>query len=316
MDIIGIGRAVKDFLITINEMPPQDSHTALNDYSSQGGGKVSSAMIAAARLGMETAMYGVIGDDSKGRFISEDFKRHGTDTSHLIVDKGTKNTFCICVAEKVSQTRRFFGESGTARDLTVEDLDYNFLKKARAIHLDSGNAVARKAAQFAKSSNILVSMDADQYREELEEMEALTDIFIASEFYYEGRCRSMSHRELCCEMAGKGCRVAMITLGSKGCVGVADGEYFELPAFKNVNVIDTTGAGDIFHGAYLSAYLKGLGAVESATFASAVSAIKCTRIGGRAGIPDWDTTLHFLKNGEILSEELDRRVKFYRELVV
>lgn len=72
------------------------------------------------------------------------------------------------------------------------------------------------------------------------------------------------------------------------------------------------GAGDVFHGAFLAALLKGKSHRECARYASAVSAIKCTRIGGRAGIPDESVLERFLETGEIDYEEIDRRVEYYR----
>ncbi len=84
MDIIGLGKPVKDFLITLQKMPPEDQGTWLDDYSSQCGGKVATAIVAAARLGMQTAMCGVVGSDGKGDAIIEDFAYHNVDTTYVI----------------------------------------------------------------------------------------------------------------------------------------------------------------------------------------------------------------------------------------
>ncbi|NLO09616.1 MAG: carbohydrate kinase family protein [Clostridiales bacterium] len=315
-DIIGLGTPVKDLLITIDDMPVRDSAIMINDYSSQGGGKVSTAMVAAARLGAKVSMCGVVGSDSKGEFIIEDFKRHGIDVSHMVIDEGKTSVYCLCIAEKETQTRRFFGKAGTARMLALEDMDYDYLKSAKIIHVESGNNVIRNAVEFAKKEGVTVSIDADNYTEEIENMEHLIDIFIASEFYYKKRFPSLSHEEGLACLAEKGCKIAIFTLGSRGCVGLYNNEYFSFPAFTGLNIIDTTGAGDVFHGAYLSAYLKGIDPKECARVASAVSAIKCTRIGGRSGIPDWDMTRSFLDNNQIVNEEtLDKRVDFYRSKV-
>ena len=100
-------------------------------------------------------------------------------------------------------------------------------------------------------------------------------------------------------------------------VGYTDEGAFALPAFTGLEIVDTTGAGDVFHGGFISAWLRGLGAVESARYASAVSYIKCTRLGGRAGIPTQEMTEHFLRTGTLIhGEELDARSAFYRDLVV
>ena len=318
MEIIGLGKPVKDFLITLQKMPPEDQGTWLDDYSSQCGGKVATAIVAAARLGMQTAMCGVVGSDGKGDAIIEDFAYHNVDTTYVIREEGKTSPYCICIAEKESESRRFLADRGTAGNFDEEQLDFDYIKKAKAIHLENGDAASRKAAAFARENHILVSMDADSYTPQIEEMEELCDIFIGSAFYFNQRFQGkVTYKEGLLEIAEKGCSVVIFTQGSKGCVGIAEGEYFELPAYRNVPVVDTTGAGDVFHGAFLSAYLNGFKAEESARFASAVSAIKITKIGGRAGIPDWKMTMHFMDTGKIEREnELDERVQYYRRRVL
>jgi sulfofructose kinase len=93
-----------------------------------------------------------------------------------------------------------------------------------------------------------------------------------------------------------------------------DGEgYFELPAFS-VAVQDTTGAGDVFHGAYLAMLSRGMDTRQAALYAAATSAIKCTRVGGRAALPDFETLDSFVKTGVIDYTEIDQRVKLYRKV--
>ena len=102
-----------------------------------------------------------------------------------------------------------------------------------------------------------------------------------------------------------------ITRGSSGCCGLAGGKFYSLPAF-NVPAIDTTGAGDVFHGAYIAAMLEGLSHPECAKYANAVSAIKCMFPGGRTGIPDRQTLKRFLEDGTVLTEEIEKRLDYYR----
>jgi len=88
--------------------------------------------------------------------------------------------------------------------------------------------------------------------------------------------------------------VVVGTLGAKGCLAVIEGKLRVFPAYP-VEAVDTTGAGDVFHGAFLVGWLRGMGLEETIRFASAVSAMKCTRIGGRAGIPSYGDALAFLE---------------------
>lgn len=316
LDIIGIGKPVKDLLVAIKEMPAEDGATMAQAFSSQGGGKVASAMVAAARLGMKAGMYATLGDDAKGRFCKADFERHGIDVSHLVLQKGKKSPYCLSIAEKASQTRRFIGEMGTSTPLDAETLDLDYLSTARVLHLENGDPASLKAARFARENNIVVSIDADMYYPALKDMESKVDLFIASAFYMQGRFPGLPANEGLRELAKQGCKVAIFTLGSKGCVGYANGGYFSLPAFTGLEVVDTTGAGDVFHGGYISAWLKGMDPVECARFASAVSYIKCTRLGGRSGIPTYNQTEYFLTHGTLpQTHDLDERSELYASLV-
>ncbi|WP_343250712.1 carbohydrate kinase family protein [Diplocloster hominis] len=320
MDIIGIAQPIKDLILVVDRLPDENSYTSLLDYSSQGGGKVSTALVAASRLGMECAVAGTIGKDAKGKFVREDFIRHGIQADQLKVREEGKTGYCVCIAETYSPNRRFLGERPTVRQLTPSELDVGFLRQARVIHLETPDAVSIAAAEFAKSQGITVSMDADPYPEEtgaLIEMERLIDIYIGSEAYFKVRSKGKPFRDTLYEIAEKGCRVAAVTMGEQGVEAVIDGEYIHIPAFRKLPVADTTGAGDVFHGAFLSAWIKGLEPRQCLLFASAASAIKCTGTGGRAGIPDWDMTNHFLETGELLKKETIReRELFYKNLVI
>ena len=106
--------------------------------------------------------------------------------------------------------------------------------------------------------------------------------------------------------------IVIATFGEKGCKGVYGDNYFDVPAFS-VKTVDSTGAGDVFHGAFDYFYLQGMSVEECVKYSSAVSAIKCTRAGGRAGIPTVDVVKRFVDTGEIDYTEIDKRVTHYQE---
>lgn len=320
MDIVGIARPVKDFIVVVDEIPDRNASAEMIGCSSQGGGKASTALVAAARLGMKCAVMGAVGQDQKGNFVRADFIRHGIDVEHLITREEGETGYCICMSELHVKNRRFIGRRPTAKQISAKELDYNFTGQAKILHLETPDSVSIEAAKFAKEHQILVSMDADPYPDEydaLVEMESLVDFMIGSEQYFTKRAHGKTIRDALYEAAEKGCRIAAATLGENGVEAVIDGVYMKIPAFTNVKVVDTTGAGDVFHGAFLSAWIKGMEPVQCFRFASAVSAIKCGYYGGRAGIPDWKMTEEFLKSGEIIrKEELVNRERYYSDMVV
>ena len=159
-------------------------------------------------------------------------------------------------------------------------------------------------------------VEADRYSPELEAGIGLTDVFICSEFFFRGMygddAVENGLEEKLRDMAARGPRIAVVTLGARGYAGVDRAGFFTGEAFSNIAVVDTTGAGDVFHGAFLCGLLRGWDARTTARFAAGVSAVKCTVLGGRAGIPDFATAQHFLDSGEIRHDIIDQWIAYYK----
>lgn len=312
VDVVGVGNPYMDLVINVTEMPPLDGATTANEIFNQGGGKVATALVAVARLGYSAGMLARVGGGSSGDFVIDDFSYNGVDTSRLLRgENGTTSPFCLSLSEEKSKTRIFIGKPKTASPLLPHELDKEYIMSARCLHLENGDETSSAAAEIAKSSGVTVCMDGDAYSLETEKLLPKIDVFIGSEFYFHKRYGNADLKEVCTEMRSKGPSVVIFTFGEKGCCGLWDGGYFEQPCF-NVDVRDSTGAGDVFHGAYIAAMLDGKNPPECAKFASAVSAIKCTRIGGRTGIPTRQTAEKFISDGSIDGSELDERFAYYR----
>ena len=313
MDVVGIGTPYYDMVINVSKMPGLDGAAGANEAFYQGGGKVATAMAAAARLGRSAGMMAKVGENHRGQFIINDFRYNGVDTSAIIVDApGTSSPFCLSLSEEEHKTRIFIGKEGTAGELLPEEIDYEYLGKAKYLHLENGRPASAAAALFAREHGIVTVMDADNYQEGIVKLLPCLDVFIASEFFYRDMFGDLLYEEGCRKLLEAGTSTAIVTLGSRGSVGMtAQDGFFRTESFQ-VPVRDTTGAGDVFHGAYIVGLLEGMDAPECARFASAVSAIKCTCFGGRTGIPNRDTVQRFLETGEIDRTEAQRRLAYYR----
>ena len=312
IDIVGIGNPVMDLVVNVPFMPPKDGSVGAREMFHQGGGKISTGMVACARLGAKAGVLARVGGDFTGDFIISDFAYNGVDTSHIL--RGAPDTFgpyCVSLSEEETGTRIFIGRGNNVPHLTPEEVNYGYIAHAKCILLENGDDYSVAAAVFAKENGIIVAVDGDQYTEPMEKMLPWVDIFIGSEFYYNKRFGNLGIRESCEAVLAMGPSVAWFTLGAKGCVGLVDGQFYELPSFP-VKVRDSTGAGDVFHGAYLAALLEGMPHPECARYAGAVSAIKCTYVGGRTGIPSRETVRRFLRDGVIETRELDERLEYYR----
>ena len=315
-DMIGFGNPFQDLIVELDQLPPSNVNIRMNSYGFQGGGNVPTATVAAGRLGLRAAILGVSGDDMFGHANAADFEYNHVDISHLKMDPGKRTDFCICVTERKVNGKEFISSPGDYAPLTVEELDEAFIRSGRILHIGDMLTEAKfRAADWIHDSGGLVSIDAAYYRPDIYDNYRYLDIFIASETYFNSM-KADKHvstcEEACRYIHARGPEIVIFTLGERGCQGTYGDTYFELPAFK-VDAVDTTGAGDVFHGAFNYAYLQGWDVPECARFSSAVSAIKCTRPGGRSGIPTLDMVMGYLKTGQIDYRELDERAAHYRK---
>mgnify|MGYP004704563971 FL=1 len=320
-DIIGLATPGQDLVIELEKMPREVSNK-MYDCCFQGGGWVATALCAAGNLGMRASFCGVVGDDVFGRMIAEDFKYNNVDTSHLIVEKGKRSNFCLCITERAEKSKMLISRPGECREVEPDDIDEEYIRSARMLHVGFVNEGIRKAADIIHAAEGKVSVDAAYYKPYVYENYDIFDIFIGSEYYFNGLLEELGidvskplsdkeKFEVMRYVQSKGPEIVIFTFGADGCMGIYGDNTFSLPAM-DVPVVDTTGAGDVFHGAFDAAYLNGLDIVSAAKYATGVSSIKCTQMGGRAGIPDSETLEIFLKTGEIDYEKINRRVEHYK----
>ncbi|WP_322200720.1 carbohydrate kinase family protein [Acutalibacter intestini] len=310
-DIAGYDMPCVDLLVNVDVFPKPNGGTGVNALSWQGGGKVASGLAAAARLGARCAILGAVGSDDYGRFVEKDFQRHGVDTAGLYPREGETTSLSIVISDRETQGRSIVYRHGSAAPLDPHELNQAVLADCQWFFISHVTETAMAGVRQAKAAGAKVMVDADSYSSELMEQIGQINVFIGSEFFYDVLFHDKNYQANCKEICAKGPEVAVFTLGPKGSVGYSqEAGFFQVPAYQ-VPVMDTTGAGDVFHGAYLAAAVRGLAPVECARVATAAACIKCTRMGGRAGVPDWDTAQKLLQTGEIDYTEIDRRAAFY-----
>ena len=308
-------------VVELEKIPYEEVSSKMYDCSFQGGGWVATALCAAGNLGANVSMLGVIGDDIFGKMIVEDFKFNNVDTEHLVVAENKRSNFCVCITERSTKSKHIISRGGELREVDVCDINEEYIKSARMIHVGFVNDAVRKAADIMHENDGKVSVDAAYYKPYVYENYDIFDIFIGSEYYFDGVCEELgknSAQELSDEekyevmkyIQSKGPEIVIFTFGEHGSMGIYGNERFAQPAMK-AEIKDTTGAGDVFHGAFAVAYLDGLSVPEAARFATGVSTIKCTELGGRAGIPDRDILETFLDTGKIDKEKINKRVEKY-----
>ena len=292
VDLVGVGHSCQDYLCIVEDYPPEDGSTRITDMQMQGGGAVATAMVAAARLGIKGALIGNLGGDGVGDDIAAELEREGVDVSAMDRLEGTLSLSSYVMIQPERGTRTKFPRRDTMPPIRWDARQRDMLRQAQIVHLDGTHYVnARKAAELAKEYGVTISLDGctrqpDNSRNR--ELASMADILIMNAVYPASVSGKETIEEALMEMSGWGPEIVMSTAGANGVYAVIEGKVVHYPAFA-ADVVDTTGAGDVFHGAFLAAYLRGKGLEHCIRFAQYAAARKCEHIGGRRGIPNWDT---------------------------
>lgn len=264
------------------------------EYATMGGGMAATAAVTVARLGGIAAFWGRGGDDAAGREMSKALSQQGVDVSQfrLFPDGQSSVSGILVDAGGERQIVNFRGQFPEQADwLSLDDV-----KVASAVLADPRWLTGAVALfKTARANAIPTVLDADVADTEVfETLLPLTDHAIFSEPALSGFAGSADDGALG-KVAQYGCAVAAVTRGANGVSWLADDVRRHQPAYP-VNAIDTTGAGDVFHGAYALAIGTRLDADDAMSFAAAAAALKCTRPGGRTGIPSLEDCLAFQRN--------------------
>jgi ribokinase len=294
-EVVGIGGCFADCLGIFPGLPLLDTKTPITSWSWQGGGPVGTALVTLARLGVATAMIGKVSDDLIGSFARDEFARDRVDASYIIVEPGQSSPLSMILVDEHTGKRTILYSTGTVKPLKREEIPEKLITNAKFLHLEGGVQweAELQGAKLAKKAGVTVVYDAERLRPETEELLAYVDILITSKEFAEEYTASPPEKALD-KLFSRGFKLVGITLGDQGCLCKTSEESFHIPAFQ-VKVVDTTGAGDVFHGAFTYGLLKGWDARKTAEFATAVAGIKCQSLGGRKGIPNLEHTLNFIK---------------------
>lgn len=286
-DVIGLGGAAWDLLGVVRHYPQPGEKTELACFEEQGGGQAGTAMVAVARLGGRAAIVGTNGDDDAGAKIQRSFAEEGVDVSRLQTDPGARSHIAFCFITEESGDRAIFFDRGNKRRLEPEDLDRDFMTDARCLLFDTHHwKAAATAATWAREAGMPVVTDLERPTPETENLLRLGTHHIMPEHYLlEYTAESDPWRAAERLLAEYRPEALVVTRGASGSVAYAGGEVLEQPAYPVEPVVDTTGAGDVFHGAFAYGLTLGYDLPSNLEFAALVAALKCRALGGRAGIP-------------------------------
>ena len=294
--IVGIGANVFDTLYNIPTYPTEDTKMRATASKTAGGGPVATGLVAASKLGEKTAYIGVLSDDNGGKFLKSDFEKYGVDVSHTEIKSGYRSFASVLWLCADSATRTCVFDKGDLPPLELNEDQIGAIKNAEILMVD-GNEMnaAVSAAKIARENGVKVLYDCGGLYEGVENLLALTDVMIPSEEFSLGvtGCDTV-------EAAAKKLydtyspEIVVITQGKKGGIMFDGRNFTSYPIYPAV-VVDSNGSGDVFHGAFAAGIVKGFDYLKCCHFASAVSGLKCTGVGARESVPNYETTKKYLK---------------------
>ncbi len=292
-DVIGIGMCTVDLLFVVPQLPAFGKRIRATHYLRQSGGPVATALVTLARLGVSTRFIGKVGDDPEGTFIREEFQREGVDISGLIVEPNAYSRVVLVLVDETTGERCFTPRQETYAPLTSTDLNRTEITSAKILHLDDADEPSIQVAKWAKEAGVCVVYDGSWYNESVMELLPFVDVPILGEAFEQRWMPGIPPDHVVQRLCELGARIAVVTLGERGCVAKWERGIFAFPAFP-VHVVDTTGAGDAFHGGFIYGLLHDWSVEETVRFASAVAALNCCALGGRSGLPRLETVERFL----------------------
>ena len=283
-DVLAIGLNATDTLIRVPRFPAFDSKTKILSSTLLPGGQAATAAVACRRWGLRSRYVGKIGNDGAGRLQREEFAREGIET-HLIEVPNCASQLAFIVVDECTGERTILWQRDDRLDLQPEELPREWIAGARLLHVDGHPcAPAAAAAGRAREAGAVVTADLDSLYPGVEALLEEVDFMISSRDFPERLLGISDLLESLPEITRRfGCRVAGATLGRDG-VLVWDGTQFHYcPAFQ-VEAVDTTGAGDVFHAGFAYALLRGDTLPEILEFSCAAAGLNCTAPGARGGI--------------------------------
>lgn len=285
-----------DTLISVSHYPDEDTKLRAESSKPAGGGPVATGLVAAAKLGCDAEYIGVLSDDAGGVFLKGDFKKYGVGTDNITVKSGYRSFTSVIWLSKETSSRTCVFDKGDLPPLEINASQKETIKNADLLMVD-GNEMdaAVKAAQIARENGTKVLYDCGGLYDGVEKLLALTDIMIPSEEFSLGHTGCATAEEAAKKLFETyHPEIVVITQGKRGGI-IYDGQKVVNYPIYPAKVVDSNGSGDVFHGAFAAGVIKGFDYLKCCHFSSAVSGLKCTGIGARESVPDFDTAKKYLK---------------------
>ncbi len=288
-DVVGFGLNAVDHLCIVPREAEPGEKLRLVGFQRSPGGQAASAMVQCARLGLRAKYVGKVGGDAVGEYSLESIRAAGVDVSDVPAVPGATNQLAMIIVDERTGERTIFWDRPDGIATRPDEITAEKVAVGRALLVDGHDApAAAKAARIAKARGIPVVMDAESVKEGTHDTVAHTDLLVASSRFPGQYAGCADDWEALERILDEGPSLAVMTRGERGAIAIArGGTRLESPGFR-VQVVDTTGAGDVFHGAFVYGLLAGWSIERTLDFSNAAAALNCTAVGARGGIAGRD----------------------------
>ncbi|MFH1864687.1 MAG: carbohydrate kinase family protein [Candidatus Eisenbacteria bacterium] len=297
-DVVGFGLNAVDHLCFVPRFPVPGSKPRVSRFLRTPGGQAASAMVLCSKLGHRAKYVGKVGADETGDFSLASIESEGVDVSDVVRVPGVTNQLAMIVVDERDGERTILWHRPAELETRPDELTEAKVAVGRILLIDGHDtAGAARAADIAHEHGVIVVLDAESVKDGTGDVVARTDVLLASR-EFPRRFTGEPNLDLSFDILRElGPRVIGMTLGSLGSLVMGvDGSVVSCPGY-DVDVVDTTGAGDMFHGAFLHGLLSGWSAERTLSFSNAAAALCCTAPGARGGVRDLDQVLELMGRG-------------------
>ena len=286
-DVVGVGANSVDYVYRLPDFPAPEgpkSKLRIVQHALSPGGQTATTLCTCAAMGLEPTYVGAAGNDDNGELIRDELTNRSVDVSHLAI-RDTDNAFAVILLNEKQAERVVLWHRKSELDLEPEEIDPDLISGARLVHVDDvDEGAAILAASLAYASGIPVTSDIERVGARTRELLSFVTIPIFAEHVLEAltgekdferglRAVKAAHHNMVC-----------VTLGARGAMMLSGDRLYRVAGIP-VDVVDSTGAGDVFRGAFIASLLRGDGPQDILRFANLAAALSCTRPGAISGIP-------------------------------
>ncbi len=298
-DAVCFGYNSCDILCLMPSYPRPNTKMRLQRLIREGGGQAATAAFALQRMGLRTRYVGKFGDTPEGDFARESLTRVGVDIAACFTAQGTQNQVAVIwISESTGErTITYVREPGL--EISADEISRDTLLSGGLILADAHNMPATiQLARWAREVRVPFVLDMERNLPETPALLDLTDYVLCDESFpvaYTGE--RDAERALRAIRDRHRSPFVSMTMGPRGSLALVGDQIIHTPAFE-VEVLDTTGAGDVWHAGFAAGLLWQWDIEECLRLAAAASALKCRQLGGRAGIASRDEVLSFLQHAQ------------------